>query len=149
MRVVVSPQGEIIGVMFVMDMAAPPVQPRAYGCVRPDWRRQGIGTWLVQWAEERARQAISRVPDGARVSMQIQSSSSHASTTNLLESLGFSAAHHSWMMMASLDPAPPAGLFPRSASRPSASLPCTLRLARTTKLPRNGTIAPSPPLTSH
>jgi GNAT superfamily N-acetyltransferase len=112
MRVVVSPLDEIVGGMFVLDMAAPPVHPRAYGFVRSDWRRKGIGTWLVQWGEERARQAIGRVPDGTRVSMLIQSSSSHEPTIKLLEDMGFEATRYSWLMMADLDAAPPAPDWP-------------------------------------
>ena len=58
-RVVRSPQGKVVGCAKVI--AQPPfVQARIIGDVHPEHRDRGIGSYLVQWAEERARQITSR-----------------------------------------------------------------------------------------
>jgi mycothiol synthase len=112
LRVVESPQGQIIGGMLIIDLASPPVHPRAYGCVSPDYEKQGIGTLLVNWAEERSRQAIERVPDGARVSMYLHSSSTHNSTRSLFEKLDLDPIRYSWFMMTDLEEKPPEPEWP-------------------------------------
>ena len=112
LRVVVSPQGQINGSMLIMDLGSPPVHPRAYGCVSPDYEKQGIGTFLIHWAEERSRQAVERVPDGARVSMYLQSSSTHEPTRRLFEKLGLDAVRYSWFMIADLEEKPPEPEWP-------------------------------------
>lgn len=111
-RIVVSPHGQIVGGILVMDLASPPVHPSVYGCVHVDYEGKGIGTFLIQWAEERARQAIDRVPDGARVSMLLQTSSSHEPTKRLFEKLGLGAVRYSWFMLKNLDVPPPEPLWP-------------------------------------
>ena len=103
LRVVESPQGQILGSMLVMDLGSPPVHPRAYGCVSPDYEKQGIGTFLIHWAEERSGRAVERVPDGARVSMYLQCSSTHEQTRRLFEKLGFDAIRYSWFMVIDLE----------------------------------------------
>ncbi len=68
MRVVIAPGGRMVGSIMVRDMASPPMHPGVFGCVHADLEGQGIGTHMLQWAIERARQAVARVPDGVRVS---------------------------------------------------------------------------------
>lgn len=48
LRVVESEQGKIIGGMLIIDLASPPVHPRAYGCVSPAVPRfrRVLSTWL-------------------------------------------------------------------------------------------------------
>jgi len=106
LRVVESPQGRIIGSMLIIDLGSIPVHPRAYGCVSPDYEKQGIGTFLIHWAEERSRQAVERVPEGARVSMYLQSSSTHAQTRRLFEKLSLNAVRYSWFMITDLEEKP-------------------------------------------
>ena len=110
--VVEASQGEIVGSILVMDLASPPVHPNVYGCVHPKYEGQGIGTFLVHWAEARARKAIDRVPEGARVSMYLQSSNTHEPTRHLFKKLGLIPVRYSWVMMTSLDKAPPEPQWP-------------------------------------
>jgi mycothiol synthase len=111
-RVVVSSQGQIVAGVLVIDLASPPVHPYVYGCVHADFEGKGLGTRLIQWAEERARQAIDRVPEGARVSMYLQTSSTHEPTIRLFEKLGLSSVRYSWRMLRELDETPPAPVWP-------------------------------------
>jgi GNAT superfamily N-acetyltransferase len=68
-RVVVAPDGQIIGCMEVWDLWAPHVRVNVWQRVHPDHEGRGIGAALLRWAESRARQAIDKAPEGARVSM--------------------------------------------------------------------------------
>jgi mycothiol synthase len=102
-RVVLTPEGEMIAAVLVMDLSNPPVHPNIYGCVDAAFERQGIGTYLLQWAEERARQAIQRCPEGARVSMHMQTTLKHEPTVRLFEKLDLTPVRYSWFMIRGLD----------------------------------------------
>lgn len=112
MRVVLSPQGQMVGSVTVRDLASPPVHPSVLGCVHVDFEGQGIGTYLLKWATERARQAVARVPDGARVSAYFTACSTHEPTRRLFEKLGLRTIRHSWLMVIDLDEAPPEPTWP-------------------------------------
>jgi mycothiol synthase len=111
-RVVLSSQGRIVGCIAVIDLGIPPVHPIVSGCVRPGFEGQGIGTYLIGWAEGRARQAVVRVPDGLRVSMQLEASSAHGPTARLFEKQGLEVVRYSWLMVADLDGMPPEPEWP-------------------------------------
>lgn len=105
-RIVLSPQGDPIGYIDVWDLSEPPVHPWIWGQVHPQWERKGIGTALITWARTRAREAISRVPEDARVSMMAYTLSTHEPTKALFESLHLKPIRHSWRMVIDL-PNPP------------------------------------------
>jgi predicted N-acetyltransferase YhbS len=65
-RVVVAPDGEFVGHGRVWDVQ-PHVRIYGGGHVHPEYKGRGIGTALCQWVEERARQAIPKAAEGARV----------------------------------------------------------------------------------
>jgi GNAT superfamily N-acetyltransferase len=70
-RVVHTPEGKWIGYVEVWDGDDPPVQVHLWGCVHPEFQHQGIGTQLQSWAEDRARQALTRLPDDVRATMRM------------------------------------------------------------------------------
>ncbi len=113
-RIVESPEGQPVGCITVWDLSSPPVHPSVLGCVHPAFERQGIGTFLLTWAEQRARQAIDRVPDGARVAMQLQTSVTHEPTKRLFERLGMAAIRYAWFMVTDLDETPPEPIWPEN-----------------------------------
>jgi GNAT superfamily N-acetyltransferase len=107
--------GDIVGTGLVIDLNSPPVHPIFYGCVQKGYEGRGIGSHLLAWGEGRARQAIKRCPDDARVSMYVQASQSHKPTINLLNRAGLTPIRYSWFMMRELadrvtQPAWPDGL---------------------------------------
>jgi len=112
MRVVIAPGGRMAGSIMVRDMACPPVHPGVFGCVHADLEGQGIGTRMLQWAIERARQAVARVPDGVRVSAHFTGSSTHEPTRRLFEKLDLKLMRHFWFMSIDLDKAPPEPAWP-------------------------------------
>lgn len=110
--VVTSPRGENVAGILVIDLGDPPIHPNVYGCVRQGYEGRGIGRFILQWAEERARQAINRCPPKARVSMYIQTAPSHQATIQLLDGLGLVPVRYSWFMMRDLDEVPPQPNWP-------------------------------------
>ena len=76
------------------------------------YEEQGIGTYLIIWGEARARQVIERVPESARVSVQIQTAPNHEPTVRLFEKLTFEPIRYSWFMKIDLEEEPPAPELP-------------------------------------
>lgn len=111
-RIVLSPNGMLVGYVEVWDVAKPPVHPWVWGCVHPEWKRQGIGSSLMTWAQARARQAIAEVPENARVAMYCGVVSTHEPSKRLLESLGMQLIRHFWQMVIELDDHPPVPQWP-------------------------------------
>jgi len=112
MQVITSPKGGIIASVLVMDVSSPPVHPNVYGCVRDGYENQGIGTYLLSWAETRAREAIDRCPQGARVSIYLQTAPSHKPTIQLFEKLNLTPVRYSWFMLKDLDNQLPDPVWP-------------------------------------
>ncbi len=111
-RLVENAKGELVGYIDVWSTANPPVTPDVWGCVHPEWEGQGIGTTLLEWGERRARQAMSRVPEGLRVAMQSGFLSGHAPSRKLLESFEMTLIRHFWHMVIELEGPPPAAQLP-------------------------------------
>lgn len=111
-RVVISPQGDVIGCIEVWDVVEVPVHPYVWARVDPAWEGKGIGTALMQWAIDRSQQVIGGVPDGARVSIYCSTVSNNAAAKQLFEDLGLSPIRYSWTMLIELDQEPPKPEWP-------------------------------------
>lgn len=111
-RSVFTPDGQMVGHVSVWDVGETPVRPWTWGYVHPDYRGQGLGTALVQWAIERAKQAIERVPENARVTLMTGSLTRNTAKKQLLEDNGFVSGRQSLDMLIDLDEAPPAPVWP-------------------------------------
>lgn len=114
-RVVLSADGQLVGYLEVHDTAPIPVTSWIWGCVHPDYERQGIGTYLMIWGEQRVRQAVKRCPDDARVVVRCNVLNTHTAAQKLLTQQGMTIVRHSWRMVIEFDEAPhlsawPAGL---------------------------------------
>lgn len=110
-RVVIAPDGALVGYIEVWDRA-PHVHPWVWARVHPDHRGRGIGTTLEQWAEQRARQAIPKAPEGARVSMLQGTLSTHQPAQALLQQQGYQAIRHALRMVIEMDEPPPEPVLP-------------------------------------
>lgn len=65
-QVVTTPDGRIVATVEVV--AEPPyIVHGMIGAVHPAFRGRGIGTRLVQWAEQRARHSVNKAPSQARL----------------------------------------------------------------------------------
>jgi mycothiol synthase len=98
-RAVFTPSGEMIAYEQIWE-ATVPVRPELWGYVHPDYRGRGIASHLLHWAEERARQAIERVPQDARVVLETSTSSTDEASKQLLgKVLGMQPTGQSWWEM--------------------------------------------------
>jgi mycothiol synthase len=115
-RVVHTLDGQLVGFAAVWDLNAIPVNPWVWGRVHPAYEGQGIGSWLLEWTEERARQVISRVPEDARVTMSSETVSTYEPAKKLFESKDMQNVRQFWEMLIELDGPIPVPSWPASIS---------------------------------
>ncbi|MFQ5419865.1 MAG: GNAT family N-acetyltransferase [Anaerolineae bacterium] len=111
-RVVRAPDGQVVGYTEVWDLADPPVQPWVWGRVHPDFEGLGIGSFLLDWAENRVKQAVPRVPDGAQVAMRCGTFSGYEPAKVLFEDRDMTLTRHFWRMAIELDRPIPEPVWP-------------------------------------
>jgi mycothiol synthase len=111
-RLLLDETGQIAGVVWVSDIADPHVRIQCESVVHSAHRDQEIGNYLLAWAEERARQAIPKAPDGARVVLIHSVLEEDEPTRKLLEERGFRPVRHFWRMVIEMDAPPPSPTWP-------------------------------------
>lgn len=118
-RLVLAPDGQVVGCYEVWDLDEPHVNVYCWGRVHPEHTGLGIGSYLLHWAEERARQAISNAPEDARVVLHGSARSINQAIDELFQQAGFKMIRYLWRMVIDLDgppltPAWPAGIKVRT-----------------------------------
>ncbi len=121
-RVIVSPQGQVVAYYEVFDQNNPPVRIQVWGRIHPEHTGRGLGTRMLSWGIERARQALPRTPQGARVSVGVPVLSSLTDAGRFFEANGFKVVRNYLRMVIDLDEAPlqpqwPAGITVRGMRR--------------------------------
>lgn len=111
-RLVLAPDGQMAGYIEVWTIGHPPVHPWIWGRVHPDHEDRGIGTWLMHWAENRALQALERIPDGLRFAPRVGTLSKAEKPKRLFEDLGFRRIRGSYQMRIELDGPVPEPVWP-------------------------------------
>ncbi len=104
--VVLAPDGRIVGYVALWD-SKPHVRIYVMGDVHPEYKGQGIGTTLCQWAEERGRQAVLKAPEGTRVVLVQDKLSSDEAAQKLLCAQGYQLVRHSFHMLIEMNGSPP------------------------------------------
>ncbi len=132
-RVVLSPRGDLVGYAELWDTADPHVVTYAWGRVHPDHQGQGIGSFLMAWEEQRARQAIEKAPPDARVVVRTGALDRDLASTRLLTDHGFSPVRQFLRMMIQMTKMPaapnwPSGVTVRTFDR--SDLEATARTVR-------------------
>ncbi|MCW5875110.1 MAG: GNAT family N-acetyltransferase [Anaerolineales bacterium] len=111
-RVLVSPEGEIVGHTEALAWNEVPVNPYIFQRVLPAL----IGTpphgMLVDWAIERCKAALDRVPSELRVAIGMHGLADIPGQDALLEARGFKATRHLFEMGVDFDGTPPAPTWP-------------------------------------
>lgn len=111
-RLVFAPTGEMVGYIEVWTTAKPPVHPWIWGRVDPEYENMGIGTWMLQWAEEHAMQALKKVPEGLRFAPRVGSYRKAGKPKKLFEDMGYSYIRSSYRMVIDMDRPVPEPVWP-------------------------------------
>jgi mycothiol synthase len=111
-RLVLAPDGQTVGYYEVWDSSDPHVRIICWGKVHPEHAGRGIGSAMLAWAEERARQSIALTPAGTRVVLVAFALSLDRPAETLLLDNGFEMVRHSLRMVIDMDGMPPEPLLP-------------------------------------
>jgi len=115
-RVAVDGQGQLVGYVEVWDIDELPVDMWVWGRVHPEYEGLGIGSALMDWAVQRTRQAIRRVPQDLRVAMRSGTHNGYGPAVALFEDLGMKPIRHFYTMALELDEKPPVPQWPDGIS---------------------------------
>lgn len=111
-RLVFTPAGQLVGYVEVWDTDELPVKVWVWGRVHPDFEGHGIGTYLMEWAEARARQALPRVPGGLQVVMDAGTHHAYQAAHELLTGQGMAPIRNFYTMAIDFSGQPPAAEWP-------------------------------------
>ncbi len=108
-RVVSAPNGELVAYGDLWGSSQTCARFTSWVRVHPNYKGRGIGTYLNNWVEGRARQDIGKAPAGARVVLVNWVPAADHAARALLEAIGMVTAVHSWEMAIDFDrePVPP------------------------------------------
>lgn len=110
-RLVFSPEGTLVGYIEVWTIAKPPVHPWIWGRVHPLYEGRGIGTWLMNWGEERARQVLPSIPPDLRFAPRTGVFAEAENSRKLFTDHGFSPIRSSYHMRIEFQQPPPDPLW--------------------------------------
>lgn len=110
-QIVFAPDGRLAGYAEVWDKMRP-VTPWLNVYVRPEYEQTGVRDYLLAWGEERAREAIARAPEGARVALRSPITNGHEAARRSLEDAGLSLVRHFLRMVIDLNEPPPSPEWP-------------------------------------
>lgn len=118
-RLVLTEAGKVVAYYEVWDPDEPHVNVQCWGRVHPEHTGRGIGTYLLNWAEERAKLSVSQAPQEARVVMIGFALSMHEAARDLFLGTGFELVRHSLRMVIEMEEPPvepewPAGIQMRT-----------------------------------
>lgn len=112
--IVAAPDGRIAAYADVFNRSF--VTVSVYGFVHPDYRAQGIGSYLVAWGEQWTRGRMGQAPENARVVVQHYINAASEGARRLLESSGYVPIRGVYVMETRLDEAPPLARWPTDIS---------------------------------
>jgi mycothiol synthase len=111
-RVVFAPSGKLVGYIEAWTTSKPPVHPWIWGRVDPDYEDQGIGTWMLLWAEGRALQALPNVPAELRFAPRVGTYREAEKAKRWFEDMGYRQIRSSYHMLIEMDAPVPEAEFP-------------------------------------
>jgi mycothiol synthase len=112
-RLVFAPNGQMAGYIEVWTTANPLVHPWMWGRVDPAYEDRGIGSWIMQWAEQRARRELPRVPAGLRFAPRVGTFREADKPKKLFEDMGYYHIRSSYQMLIEMDAPIPEPEFPQ------------------------------------
>ena len=98
-RLVFAPNGELAGYIEVWTTVPPTIHPELWGRVDPNYEDMGIGTWMLHWAEQRARLALEHVPTELRFAPRVGIFRQGEKAKMLFEDFGYRHIRTSYHML--------------------------------------------------
>jgi ribosomal protein S18 acetylase RimI-like enzyme len=111
-RIAETANGTMVGYIEVWDTDAIPVMNWVWARVDPQFEGHGVGTALMDWADERLLATLKRSPKDARVVYRSSALSTHHPTKELFKDRGMEFVRRFWHMMIELDAPPPTAVWP-------------------------------------
>jgi mycothiol synthase len=111
LRIVFTPDNKLVGYAGVWDWE-PHLRMFGWGNVHPEHKGRGIGAYLAQWVEGRARQSIPKAPEGTRVVLLQSGLSTDKAAHTLLVQQGYQAVRYGFRMVIEMDAPPPGPAVP-------------------------------------
>ena len=111
-RLVFAPDGEMVGYVEVWTTAKPPVHPWIWARVDPRYEGLGIGTYLLNWGEARAKKASDEVRADLRVAPQVGTYQQADVAKKLFSDMGYQRIRSSYTMRINMDTPPAAPEWP-------------------------------------
>ena len=102
-RLVFAPNGQMVGYIEVWTTVKPSIHPWMWGRVDPDYEDLGLGTWIMQWAEQRASRALYEVPAELRFAPRLGTYREALKPKKLFEDLGYRHIRSSYEMLIEMD----------------------------------------------
>ncbi len=110
-QIVLSPDGNICGYYEVWDLE-PHVSINCWGRVHPEHTNLGLVKYLLEWAHNRALQAIPKAPFEARVTMQCTAICLNQAAQDLFQDAGMQLVRYWLRMVIDFDNLPPDPRYP-------------------------------------
>ena len=111
-RLVFAPNGQMVGYIEVWTTSKPLVHPWVWGRVDPEYEDLGIGTWITQWAEQRALRELPTVPAELRFAPRVGTFREAEKPKRLFEELGYRHVRSSYQMLINMDSPVPEPVWP-------------------------------------
>jgi mycothiol synthase len=113
---VFAPDGTLVGYIEVWTTAKPPVHPWIWGRVHPQYEGLGVGTFLLNWAEERASKVLAEVPSELRIAPRLGIYRQAESAKRLFENNGYTYIRSNYRMLIEMHAPPPEPVWPQGIS---------------------------------
>ena len=111
-RLIFSPNGELAAYLEVWTTGKPPVHPSIWGRVDPQYEDQGIGTWLLQWAEQHALRVLPDLLAELRFAPRVGTYREAEKAKRLFDDMGYRHIRSFYTMLIEMDAPMPAAEFP-------------------------------------
>lgn len=111
-RVVVAPDGTMAGYIEVFGLSEPFTPLYCWGRVHPEHQGNGVGSYLLQWAEERARKALPLSKPELRVPLWAFCNTIDTQAQAMLTNQGFALLRHNLRMVIEFNAPPPEPVWP-------------------------------------
>ena len=111
-RVVTAPDGSMAGYIEVFGLTEPFTPLYCWGRVHPAYEGQGVGSYLLEWAEGRARKALLLSAPELRVPLWAFCHTIDGGAQELFTNQGFRLLRHNLRMVIELDEVPAQPVWP-------------------------------------